>query len=258
MQKLFLIFNWRRKKPLRRAIKKILRPKSSRLVDTEALSHLSRDPPLPGSLFWKLWDANLETAQGALDTEYIQGIKHGDLHLVTFGRSMVNDAHYCYRGENDYSIAAKRDNIYDDETLRAYLQQKADSYARYNEEFRQTWHLKGVSAIDPNEITREYADYELKVVTTERQIYTLVVNLPCHYLWTWIGQQLDEDPDKTEHNLYDFWIQGNKDPGSAYKIGNFINYYIEKHPDAIDEDKAMEIYTKAMIYEHLNFQANCE
>jgi len=77
-------------------------------------------------------------------------------------------------------------------------------------------------------------------------------------LWAWVANQLDEDPEKPEHNIYDFWIQGNKTPWGSYKIGNFINYYMEKHPDAVDEDKAMEIYTRSMIYELQFFEANCE
>jgi len=228
--------------------------------DQEALKLIqpSTDPPPPGALFWKLWDANLETAQKALHTEYIQGIKHGNLDPVTFGSAMVNDAYYCFRGRETYSIAAQRDNVYNDKTLNGYLQSKAESYTRYNEEFRKTWHLKSAESITPNKVTFEYAGYEREIATTEEPIYTLIVNLPCQYLWAWLAKQLNEDPEKLEQNMYDFWIQGNKKPSGAYKIGNFINNYMEKHPGAVDEDKAMEIYTKAMIYELQHFEANCE
>jgi len=119
----------------------------------------STDPPPPGSLFWKLWDANLETAQKALNTKYIQGIKHGNLNPVTYGRAMLNDGYFCFRCRETYSIAAQRDNIYNDKTLNAYLQYKVGSYTRYNEDFRKTWHLKSADSIRPNKVTYEFAAY---------------------------------------------------------------------------------------------------
>jgi len=220
------------------------------------LTRLSSDPPDRNSLFWKLWRANLGTAVKALNTRYIQGIKRGDLDPVTYGSSVVNDAYYCFRGGKDYMIAANRKD-YDDERLKLYVQDKAKSYQQYNLEFEQTWHLKSASSVTPVKVTVEYADYETQVVTMEKPIYTIIVNLPCEYLWCWLAEQLDGDPDKPKTNLYDFWIQDNKDPSSAYKMGNVIDYYMRNHPGELDVNKAMEIYSKAMVYELKGLEANC-
>jgi len=233
--------------------------KSSRRTKLKAkeLVELSGKKPVRNSLFWKLWNANLETAKKALNTPYIQGIKRGDLDPRTYGFSVVNDAYYCFHGGRDYMIAAERKD-YKDEILKVYIQEKAKSYQDYNEEFKKMWHLKSAESVTPMKITREYADYETQVVSAEKPIYTLIVNLPCEWLWSWLAMQLDGDDDKPKTNLYDFWIQDNKDPSGAFKMGNCIEYYMRHHPDQVDVDKAMEMYSKAMMYELQGFEASCE
>ena len=82
-------------------------------------------------------------------------------------------------------------------------------------------------------------------------IYCLIVNLPCNYLWSWLANQIaSESP---VGNLYQFWIDGNNDPSGAYQMGNFLDAWMKEHPGAVDEEKANEIYRKAMVYEYEGF-----
>ncbi|HXU44918.1 MAG TPA: TenA family transcriptional regulator, partial [Thermoanaerobaculia bacterium] len=94
--------------------------------------------------------------------------------------------------------------------------------------------------------------YETGVASREDPIYSLVVMLPCEYLWYWLATQLQ--PVKPQ-NLYAPWVTGNDDSRGPYAIGNFLDSFQKAHPDVLDPQKAIEIYTRATSYEHLNFAA---
>jgi len=216
------------------------------------LSKQSDAPPPNTSIFWTLWNANEETATKALNTGFIQGIKQGNLDPVKYGTSTVNDAYYCFRGAPDYQKAAERAEDLD---LKEYLNQKYKSYAEYNESFKNQWHLKDASSVEPIKITKEYADHESNVVSNDDPIYALIVMMPCEYLWGWIGMKLKNDPNSAKDNIYQFWIDDNASVTSAYKMANFLDNYMAFQPGVVCEQKAMEMYSKSMEYEYRGFEA---
>jgi len=205
--------------------------------------NLSTSPPPPSSLFWKMWNACSSIAQSALATKYIQGIKNGNLDPVTYGAFVVNDAYYCFNGPWDYLVAA---NNTTDVTLNAFLMAKFKSYLAYNHVFAQTWHLWNGLGIMPMSVTQNYAEFERNVATLNDPIYTLVVMIPCEYLWYWLASQMSP-----VNNLYADWINGNNDPSGAYAIGNFLNQYT----GTLDPTIATNLYTQAMNFEQQGFAA---
>ncbi|MEM6722033.1 MAG: TenA family transcriptional regulator [Bacteroidota bacterium] len=215
---------------------------------------LSAATPSEDSLFWELWRNAAPIAQKALHTKYIQGIKDGTLDPNVYTRYNISDAYYCYRGPDDYAAAAQRAKH---PTLQAFLAYKQQHYANYDASLPKLWRVQSAKGIIPSDVCKEYANYESAVArgtlpilkNLQDPIYTLIVMLPCEYLWAWLGQQLSPP---IEGNLYGFWINGNNDPSGAYKIGNFIHEYEQTH--AIDHDVTNEIYTQAMRFEYLNFE----
>ncbi|ACF13136.1 transcriptional activator, TenA family [Chloroherpeton thalassium ATCC 35110] len=210
---------------------------------------LSTAPPPENSLFWKMWNACESIAQASLNTDFIQGIKNGTLDPVKYGAFNVSDAYYCFNGAQDYLAAESRAS---DPTLRAFLYEKYNSYQTYNEEFPDTWHIRDARGVIPLEICEEYSGFEKTVASHENPIYTLVAMIPCEYLWYWLAHELYPP---ASGNLYAPWIDGNNYPDGAYAMGNFLNDYQIAHPDEIDENTAIEIYTQAMTYEQRNFSA---
>lgn len=206
---------------------------------------LSTAPPPANSLFWKMWDDCMQIADDALNTDFIQGIADGTLDPVTYGGFNVSDAYYCFNGEQDYLTAAEKAT---NPGLQAFLLKKHKSYQKYNKTFPDIWHIKDANGIVPSKACKEYAEYESNVVSQMQSIYALIVMIPCEYLWAWLGNQLT--PPETG-NLYAPWITGNDDFEGAYAMGNFLNEYQKKH--VINESIAIDIYTKAMTYEYLNF-----
>ena len=218
-------------------------------AEMKAKYKLSEEPPPPDSVFWKMWDACTRIAQESLATDFIQGIKNGTLDPVKYGAFNVSDAYYCFHGAQDYLAAESRAS---DETLKAFLLSKYNSYQKYNEEWPKTWHVRDVRGVVPIDVCREYAEYESTIASHEDPIYAIPLMLPCEYLWAWLAYEL-EPPGPG--NLYAPWITENDDPTGAYALGNFLNSYMEEHPDAVDEAKATGIYTQAMTYEQRNFAA---
>ena len=210
---------------------------------------ISTQAPPKNALFWKLWDACSDIAHQALDTDFIQGIKQGNLNPERYGSYTVMDIYYCLKGAEDYKTVAARAT---DPHLKAMLQHKYESYQSYNQTTLETWGLKNADGISPNEAVLAYSALEHEVATQEDPIYTLVAMLPCEFLWYWLSDQLKDDQ---EGNLYAFWIKGNLDPSGAYAMGNVIESYRKAHPAMVDEAKALSIYKAAMEGERNDFAA---
>ncbi len=208
---------------------------------------LSVEPPPPESLFWKLWNSSKSIAEDVMKTDLIQGLKNGNLDPVKFGAFNVSDAYYCFKQTDCFKLAERRAK---NSVLKAFLSQKIEGYEEYNEMFHKTWFLKDAGSIIPPLICEEYSDFEITISSQEDPIYTLILMLPCEYLWPWISQELL--PLETE-NIYGNWVRGNLIPEISYTVGNFLDLYQKTNPDSIDEHKAIEIYKKAMMYEYRYF-----
>lgn len=229
---------------------------SRSLVDHEQLikkHNLNTSPPPLDSLFWKMWNAGSQwIAQQALGTEFLKGIQAGNLDPIKYGAFNVSDIYYCFSGAKDYGTAAKRaDNL----VLKDYLIKKQESYRKYNFSACTTWNLNGPQSIAPSSTALNYSEFETSVANgTAKEgnvidpIFTLIVMLPCEFLWAWLAEQL---APPTPGNIYADWITSNDDPNGAYAMGNFLQDYITKSP--IDEDLAVVIYQNAMEYEYSNF-----
>lgn len=223
---------------------------------------INHDIPPKDSIFWTLWNdpKSKEHAEEALDTDFVKGIKHGNLDPVQYGGFNVSDAYYCFNGAEDYFRAVDRVDEYPygvlemAETLRFFLIQKGQSYKKFNEEtFPKIWRIKDASGVLPFDATKDYSDFEKKVATEEHPIYTLFVMLPCEYLYYWLAHSIQ--PDIGDTNLYSEWITGNLHPGGAYAMGNFLDEFMKENPGVINIDKAIEIFIKAMGHEAKNFAA---
>lgn len=227
-----------------------------RLIDHTHLikkHRLDTTSPPPDSLFWKMWHAGGQhIAKKALDTDFIQGIQSGRLNPIRYGAFNISDIYYCFSGAADYGDAAARTA---EPILKDYLQHKQHSYHQYNESACATWRLTGPQSISPTPTARHYSAFERSIAKgTAKQgdvtdpIFTLIVMLPCEYLWAWLAAQL---APPTPNNLYANWITENNDPSGAYAMGNFLQQYISNNP--IDEKLAMDVYLAAMEYEYRNF-----
>lgn len=215
--------------------------------------NLNTDPPPPDSLFWKMWNAGGEQlGRQSLQTKFLAGIENGNLDPTQYGAFNISDIYYCFSGARDYVVAADRTI---NKVLKDYFLAKHKSYEKYNKSACASWNLSGPESVVPTETALQYSEFERAVAKgtaigrdVSDPIYTLIVMLPCEYLWAWLASQLA--PPKPG-NLYSDWITGNNDPHGAYAMGNFLQDYIGKH--SIDEKTAIDVYLTAMRFEYVNF-----
>ncbi len=215
--------------------------------------NLRTSSPDPDSLFWKMWNAGGNAiAKKTLETDFLKGIRDGDLDPVKYGAFNISDIYYCFSGAKDYAVAADRTN---DPILSDYLTRKYASYDEYNKSACTTWSLNGPQSVAPTSVAFEYSEFERAVASgramagkVKDPIYTLIVMLPCEFLWAWLAEKL---APPTSGNIYANWIDSNNSMSGAFAMGNYLQDYITKNP--VDEKLANEIYLTAMEYEFKNF-----
>ena len=211
---------------------------------------LSISPPAPGSLFWQLWNGCLDLAEQALESNFVQGIKGGNLNPLFYGVFKTNDLYFCVHGADAYLAASHRARH---GVLADWLMAKQDGYEDYNAELLKFWNLANSHAVLPTPLTREYSKFEAQLANGARPgcedaIYSLIGLLPNEYLWVWLAEQLT--PYLSKH-VYAHWIAANSNPDWAYAMGNYLEDYCREF--AMDVDMAVDVYRTAMAFEVENF-----
>ena len=216
---------------------------------------LSTDQPPQDSLSWKLWLACQDIAEQALASDYIQSIKHGNLHPDNYGQYTVQDACYCYNAEADYQTLEERSNKAGYSELASFAQARYEGYQKYNKEFLTSWHIADGKAVIPSEAANVYINFEHHVANNMEPIYGVMAMIPCEQLWSWLANQLKADA--TPENLYSFWITENEGWHGAYRLDNFIDSWFKNNPDKYNEEQALYVMRSSMTCELNFFRSAC-
>ena len=178
-------------------------------------------PALTGFLI-TAFNKYISSADSTFASNFIQGIKNGNLDPERYGCLYVLDAYYCYRAASSMWTAAEKVKNTDSEAYEL-LTDLYNNYNEYNKVYLEHWHLQTFKDIMPTDNFRLYADHEAKQAAEEDVLYFLVSLLPCYYLWAWMANKIDAD-SSSKPGLYQFWVDGNKgEAGSATVVDNFIN-----------------------------------
>lgn len=198
------------------------------------------------SFLKKAFDANMDIANATYNTEFIQGIRNGDLSPETYGSVSVLDAYYCYEAAKSIWYACGQAD--ENSELQVTLKKFYNSYAQYNGTFYSTWHVPAAQNVVPTNAFETYAKHERAVAKDESPIYLLPALMPCYKLWAWMAYKIYQDPGK-HPGVYEFWVEGNMghegESGSATLADRVIRKWIEDDKP-FDENKALEIFKKSM------------
>lgn len=220
----------------------------------------STTEPPPHSLFWKLWRSNFGLARNALSTRFVEGVRTGELPREVYLRWSQSDAFYCAQSASFYKLASERAYGEHEEALGRFLQKKYEWYESYNNFFHNDSYgtnrnesvMSGDAAVPvPSRVILEYVSFQHWVVLKFHPVYTLIVMLPCEWLWAWLTQKLYTEVDAS--NEYMDWIRYNTDATSAFASANFIHSYMKSHENIIVPSIADELYRTATVFEIDNF-----
>lgn len=219
------------------------------IVETPELMEGAEDDTM-GSLYSTLTnDPVAQTImQEVLKTDYFQGLKSGTLSPNDYGCLCVEDAYFCFKGADNYATAAENSTII---LLSEFLGKKAESYKDHTTYYNCPWHIHDAESVLPGEAIQNYVDYADYVATSLDPVYTLVMMLPCEYLWWWVATQLN--PEVGQDNVYRCWVDSNyaTNPSGANQMGAMIDSFYKS--DLISVNKALEIYRSALSHELLVF-----
>ncbi len=207
--------------------------------------------PKTDGFLMRAFNANMDSANSAYNSPFINGIRTGTLAPDRYGAVNVMDAFYCYEAAKSIWDACQKSQQVDSE-LFALQTSLYNGYASYNSTFYDYWHVLTSKSVSPTDSFRAYAAHERSVAENEDPIYLLAALLPCYYLWYWMANKIASDSTSTPGVYFD-WVDGNNhNPNSAYSIDEFIANWISRGK-AWDDDKAMEIFSKSMKYESMVF-----
>lgn len=216
--------------------------------------------PAPDSLFWKLWKSSFWVASQALSSRFVEGVRTGTLSKKDYTVWSQSDSYYCAQSASFYKLASDRAYGLNDYALGRFLQKKHEWYKAYNEVF-----YEGVDDSNRNEsqvipspvmpvpsrVILEYVSFQHWVVLKFHPVYTLIVMLPCEWLWAWLTQMLITEVDSSNEFLP--WIRYNTDATPAFASANFIDSFMMSHGDIIFPSVADELYRTATAFEIDNF-----
>lgn len=224
----------------------------------EALQSISlndKSPVPEDSISWKLWLACQDIAQQALETQYIQGIKNGDLDPNQYGQYTIQDAVYCYHAQQDYQTLETRSQAEGYDSLASFAKARAASYESYNQDTFKAWHIQDPQAVAPGDAAQTYINFEHNLATTQQPIYGVIGMIPCDQLWSYLATELKDAADPK--NLYSFWINENNDWGGSYRLDNFVDDWFAAYPDVYDWDTALFVFRSCMTCELNFFRSAC-
>lgn len=69
------------------------------------LGKLQQRDASASTLFQEMWDECEDIAKAVLETDYFKGILNNNLDPNAYGSLMVQDAYYCFKAQNSYTIA---------------------------------------------------------------------------------------------------------------------------------------------------------
>ncbi|MCG8454917.1 MAG: hypothetical protein MI919_01450, partial [Holophagales bacterium] len=172
-----------------------------------------------------------------------------------YGQYTLQDAVYCHYGQDDYRVLEQRAAADGEAAMAAFAKARYESYAKYNAETFEAWHIRNADAVALSEPEQVYIDFEHQVATSQAPIFGLIAMIPCDQLWAWLATELQGQAGPA--NLYSFWIHENADWGGAYRLDNFVDAWVAAHSGACDPATALFVYRSCMTCEVNLFRYAC-
>ncbi|XP_078676498.1 aminopyrimidine aminohydrolase-like [Branchiostoma floridae x Branchiostoma belcheri] len=206
------------------------------------------------TLSQRLWDQNSDLADAAWETQFIQGIAHGNLDPNDFGHYTVQDAAYCNAATDNLQFLTDKVEA---THLEAFIKGPYESYKKYTDYLYETWFLKPDGA-DLGPAAQSYVDLENEIAHNEEALYYLVSMIPCLRLWAYLAIKMKNEGYNKDSNIYKFWIDDNGD--NEYKSAEKVESVVNRYSDLgrIDEEKAKWFYRKCMYGEVNFFKSACD
>lgn len=195
------------------------------------------------SLSQKLWEANQDLAQTALQHPFVQGIYDGTLPQARFAYYVGQDAFFLEAFARAYSIAAAKSPDWQGFTVFHELASGVLEELKLHEQYAQKWGVS-LANVRPGGATRRYTDFLLATAWSQEVGITAVAMSPCMRLYAFIGRSLAAQGIPSHQ--YTDWIQtysSDEFAPLATQLESLVDQY------GSDNELTRETFRYAMICE---------
>ena len=192
----------------------------------------------------KLWEMNSSLAYLSLETNFIQGIKNGDLPIDNFKSYIAQDYFFLESFAKAYGLAVSK--CHNKESIKSLseLLLGVSNELIFHETYAKKWDIDlSINYIQP--ATKNYIDFLAEISNNRNLIEILSAMTPCMRLYSWIGRNLS---NKTSNNPYSEWILTYSDDNFE-NLAKSLEHLIDVYDYSFDMDQVKFLYMRAMELE---------
>ena len=191
-----------------------------------------------------LWENNFDLALLSLQTNFVQGLKTGNLPINIFQEYLAQDYFFLESFARAYGLAvSKSKDKYSIRKLSELLMGVSEELILH-ETYAKEWDID-LSNNYIKKATKNYTDFLDDTSKRLSSVEIMFAMTPCMRLYSWIGKSLyREDFD----NKYKKWIITYSDK-SFEDLSNSLENLIETNKESYDINQAKYLYKRAMELE---------
>ena len=198
----------------------------------------------------KLWERNYELASLSLNSNFVQGIKNGDLPKTKFQEYLAQDYFFLESFARAYGLAVSKSKNKKTIKILSGLLSGVSEELILHETYAKKWDIDlTTNSIEP--ATKKYTDFLEEVSINLSLIEILSAMTPCMRLYAWLGKNL---LNMTSNNPYKEWILTYSDQ-SFNNLAKSLESLIDQYNDSYDIDQVNFLYKRAMELELEFFNA---
>jgi len=198
----------------------------------------------------RLWESNHNLALLSLNTDFVQGIKNGDLPKTKFQEYLAQDYFFLESFARAYGIAVSKSNNKKNIKILSDLLSGVSRELILHETYAKEWDIDLTThSIKP--ATKKYTDFLKEVYTSLSLIEIMCAMTPCMRLYSWIGKNLS---DRISNNPYKEWILTYSDQ-SFDNLAKSLENLIDDYSESYNIEQVNFLYKRAMELELEFFNA---
>ena len=199
----------------------------------------------------KLWESNLDLALLSLQSNFVQGLKTGNLPKNIFQEYLAQDYFFLESFARAYGLAvSKSKDKYSIKSLSQLLIGVSEELILH-ETYAKEWDID----LTNNKVkfaTKNYTDFLDEVSIKQSSIEIMFAMTPCMRLYSWIGKSLS---NSVLNNPYKEWIITYSDENFD-NLAKCLENLIDSSKEIYDTNKANYLYRRAMELELEFFNAH--
>ena len=191
-----------------------------------------------------LWESNFELALLSLQTNFVQGLKTGNLPKNIFQEYVAQDYFFLESFAKAYGLAVSKSKHKNSIKVLSQLLAGVSEELILHETYAKEWDIDLTNNyIKP--ATQNYTDFLDEVSKKQSAVEIMFAMTPCMRLYSWIGKTLSNN---TLNNPYKEWIITYSD-ASFDNLARSLENLIDSSKEVYDIDQANYLYKRAMELE---------